>query len=182
MIAWNDVLRQGTERLDTDMVVQQWLPGQDKHTRHFAEIGGKIIMSNHKSFYFDMTYAQYPLKNTYAFKPSQYGINDKNKMLGVEGEMWTEWVPSVSKMQFMLHPRMEALAEVAWTPESSRDFNDFRARYEGYKSVYKQLGINFAADSICMPKNLLKRAHIRRKFTFGDPDLEFRENNKQKEK
>lgn len=182
MIAWNDVLRQGTERLDTDMVVQQWLPGQDKHTRHFAEIGGKIIMSNHKSFYFDMPYAQYPLKNTYAFKPSQYGINDKNKMLGVEGEMWTEWVPSVSKMQFMLHPRMEALAEVAWTPESSRDFNDFRARYEGYKSVYKQLGINFAADSICMPKNLLKRAHIRRKFTFGDPDLEFRENNKQKEK
>ena len=48
--------------------------------------------------------------------------------------------------------------------------------------MYKQLGINFAADSICMPKNLLKRAHIRRKFTFGDPDLEFRENNKQKEK
>lgn len=182
MIAWNDVLRQGTERLDTDMVVQQWLPGQDKHTRHFAEIGGKIIMSNHKSFYFDMTYAQYPLKNTYAFKPSQYGINDKNKMLGVEGEMWTEWVPSVSKMQFMLHPRMEALAEVAWTPESSRDFNDFRARYEGYKSVYKQLGINFAADSICMPKNLFKRSRIKRKFTFGDPDLEFRENNKQKEK
>ena len=62
------------------------------------------------------------------------------------------------------------------------EINDFRARYEGYKSAYKQLGINFAADSICMPKNLLKRAHIRRKFTFGDPDLEFRENNKQKEK
>lgn len=182
MIAWNDVLRQGTERLDTDMVVQQWLPGQDKHTRHFSEIGGKIIMSNHKSFYFDMTYALYPLKNTYNFKPSQYGIKDSNKVLGVEGEMWTEWVPTVSKMQFMTHPRMEALAEVAWTPESSRDFNDFRARYEGYKSVYKQLGINFAADSICMPKNLLKRAHIRRKFTFGDPDLELRENNKQKEK
>lgn len=181
MIAWNDVLNQGIDRLDDSMVIQQWLPGQDKNTKHFAAHGGKVIMSNHKSFYFDMTYSQYPLANTYKFSPKKYGITDKNCMLGVEGETWTEWIDSFSKVQFHQHPRMEALSEVAWTPEEQRDFKEFLGRYRAYKSVLKPLGIRFAADQIAMPKNLLKRGDVCRKFRCGDPDLEFKENNRLKE-
>lgn len=181
MIAWNDVLNQGVERLDTGMVVQQWLPGQDKNTVNFAKSGGKVIMSNHKSFYFDMTYAQTPLSSTYNFSPKQFGIKDYSAVLGVEGETWTEWIDSFSFLQFRIHPRLEALSEVAWTPESKRDYRQFLKRYEAYKSVYKPLGINFAADKIAMPKNPLKRALIWRKFFFGAPEYEFCENNKLKE-
>lgn len=181
MIAWNDVLNQGVERLDTGMVIQQWIPGQDKNTINFASSGGKIIMSNHKSFYFDMTYAQIPLSNTYKFSPKQYGITDYSAVLGVEGETWTEWIDTFSFVQFRIHPRLEALSEVAWTPESKKNYTQFLKRYEKYKSVYKPLGINFAADKIAMPKNPLKRALIWRKFFSGEPEYEFRENNKLKE-
>lgn len=181
MIAWNDVLNQGVERLDQSMVIQQWLPGQDKNTVRFAESGGKIIMSNHKSFYFDMTYAQTPLSSTYKFSPKHYGINDESAILGIEGETWTEWIDSFSFVQFKIHPRLEALSEVAWTPESKRNYAQFVKRYMAYKSVYKPLGINFAADEIAMPKNPFKRALIYRKFFSGDPEYEFRENNKLKE-
>lgn len=181
MIAWNDVLNQGIDRLDGSMVIQQWLPGQDKNTKKFAAGGGKIIMSNHKSFYFDMTYSQYPLGNTYRFSPKKYGITDKNCILGVEGKTWTEWLDSFSKVQFRQHPRMEALSEVAWTPESQRDFKEFLKRYKSYKSVFGPLGITFAADKICMPKNAFKRAHVCRLFSVGDTDYEFNENNRLKE-
>lgn len=182
MLAWNDILRKGIDNIDKDVLVQQWLPGQDKNTVAFAKSGGKVLMSNHKSFYFDMTYALYPLSNTYNFSPEKYGIQDKNSILGIEGEMWTEWIRSFDKVQFMYHPRMEALAEVAWTNESSRNFDEFYSRYQGYKSVYKHLGINYAEDEICMPKNIFKRANIKRKFRNGDSDLEFKLNNKLKEK
>lgn len=181
MIAWNDVLNQGIDRLDGSMVIQQWLPGQDKNTKHFAASGGKIIMSNHKSFYFDMPYAQYPLANTYKFTPEKYGITDYDSVLGVEGETWTEWIDSFSKVQLHQHPRMEALAEVAWTPAKKRDYAQFLKRYKAYQSVFKPLGINFAVDKIAMPKNPLKRGSVCRKFRSGDPDYEFNENNRLKE-
>lgn len=181
MIAWNDVLNQGIDRLDGSMVIQQWLPGQDKNTKNFAASGGKIIMSNHKSFYFDMPYAQYPLANTYKFKPEKYGITDYGSVLGIEGETWTEWIDSFSKVQLHQHPRMEALAEVAWTPVAKRDYSQFLERYKAYQSVFEPLGINFAADQIAMPKNPLKRGSVCRKFHSGDPDYEFNENNRLKE-
>lgn len=181
MIAWNDVLNQGIDRLDGSMVIQQWLPGQDKNTKNFAQSGGKIIMSNHKSFYFDMPYAQYPLSYTYNFAPEKYGIKDYNSVLGVEGETWTEWMDSFSKVQLHQHPRMEALAEVAWTERSKRNFSQFLKRYNAYQSVFKPLGINYAVNEIAMSKNPLKRGSICRKFHSGNPDYEFDENNKLKE-
>lgn len=181
MIAWNDVLSQGCDRLDNSMVIQQWLPGQDKNTQKFAASGGKIIMSNHKSFYFNMTYAQYPLKNTYCFSPKKYGIKDNSCVLGVEGETWTEWIADFDQVQLHLHPRMEALSEVAWTPESSRSYKRFLNRYAGYKGVFRALGINYAADGIAMPKNAIKRGHVCRLFHNGAPDFEYYENKKIKE-
>lgn len=180
MVAWNDVLRKGIDNIDKNTVVQQWLPGQDKNTKNFAANGGKIIMSNHRSFYFDMPYAKYPLSNTYDFSPSQFGV-EKENVIGVEGELWTEWIRNFSKIQFMAHPRMEALSEVAWTAEEKRDFTEFYSRYNGYKGALDKLGINYAENEICMPKNPLKRLIINGKFFKGDPDFEFTENNKLKE-
>lgn len=181
MIAWNDVLNQGTDRLDNSVVIQQWLPGQDKNTRRFAENGGRLIMSNHKSFYFDMTYSETPLSYTYNFSPKRYGISDYSSVLGVEGETWTEWIENDDQLQFRHHPRLEALSEVAWTEESKRGFAQFLERYKAYKSVYKALGMNFAADQIAMPKNPLKRARVCYKFHNGSPNMEYYENNKLKE-
>ena len=128
-----------------------------------------------------MTYAKYPLKNTYDFSPKKYKIQNESCLIGIEAQVWTEWIRTFDKVQFMAHPRMEALAETAWTPDCEKDFKDFLGRYEGYKSVYASLGINFAADEICMPKNRIKRSYIVRRFFSGNPDYEYNKNNKLKE-
>ncbi|MCD7873142.1 MAG: beta-N-acetylhexosaminidase [Clostridiales bacterium] len=181
MLAWNDILKEGCESIDSDVLVQQWLPGQDKNTVEFAEKGGNVLMSNHKSFYFDMTYSQYPLKNTYTFSPKQYGIKNEKSIVGVEGEVWTEWIRNFDKVEFMTHPRMEALSEVAWTEEADRNFKEFYARYKKYKSVYNYIGVNYAENKICMPKNAIKRAKVVSKFHKGNPDYEYCENKNLKE-
>lgn len=175
MIGWNEVLR--VDGIDESAVAQYWEPGRDKNVEKFASAGGKIIMSKHQSFYIDHPYAIYPVKNTYNFAPENYGVS-KDKVLGVEGELWTEWVATPEKADFMYHPRMEAISEVGWTDIKNRSYGEFVKRYKGYKSIYPHLGITYAVDKIAMPKNPLRRAKLASLFRGGDPDYEFKLNKK----
>ena len=99
-------------------------------------------------------------------------------MLGVEGELWTEWIAEPEKLDFMYHPRMEAISEVGWTDIESRNYGEFVKRYRSYKSIYEHLGLTYAVDKIAMPKNLLRRAKLAALFRGGDPDYEFKLNKK----
>ncbi len=178
MVGWNEILR--TDGIDKSSVVQYWEPSRDRKLEKFVNSGGKIIMSKHQSFYIDHPYAIYPIKNTYGFSPQKYGVGSDNteNVLGVEGELWTEWIGTPEKLDFMYHPRMEAISEVGWTDADKRDYNDFVARYRQYKSIYKYLDITYAVDKIAMTKNPFLRAKISKLFRNGDPDYEFKLNNK----
>lgn len=177
LIGWNEILK--AKNLDNSVVAQYWTPKKDNNARNHAQKGLNIIMSNHKSFYFDIPYAQYPLKNTYCFKPEEYGINGSQKsVMGVEGENWTEWTNSLEKLEMKLHPRMEALAESAWSDEAVKDWNDFKERIESFKSYYDYLGINYAVSKIYQPSGLFNRTKIKKLFFNGDTDYEFNMNEK----
>ena len=175
MIGWNEILR--ADGIDDSAVVQYWEPTRDKNVEKFAADGGKIIMSKHQSFYIDHPYAIYPLKSTYKFAPENFGVSKEN-VLGVEGELWTEWIADPEKADFMYHPRMEAISEVGWTDERQRNFGEFVKRYKGYKRIYEHLGITYAVDKIAMPKNFIQRAKAAALFRGGDPDYEFKLNKK----
>ena len=70
-------------------------------------------------------------------------------ILGVEGCVWTEHIATVSQLEFMLMPRMLALAEMAWTPDAGRDYAKFDARLKPFLNQYRAEGIHFydAADA-----------------------------------
>lgn len=180
LIGWNEILKTGN--LDKSITVQYWTPKKDKRAERFANSGGSIIMSNHQSFYFDMTYAQYPLKNTYSYSPEKFGVNKRNiaNVLGVEGENWTEWTDSREKLDLFLHPREEALTEVAWTDEDKRNFADFKLRLDSFKDFYDYLGINYAVDKITALRNPFERLKILKKFSKGDTHFEVKLNKKYK--
>ncbi len=178
VVGWNEVLNNGN--IDNNMVVQCWEDKRLPLVEKYAEGGGNIIMSNHRAFYFDMPYAINPLENTYSFLPKTYGINkeaEKN-VLGVEGEVWTEWIPNTKKLEMQIHPRMEALAEVAWTNPGNRSFQDFQERYGNLKGVYNVVDINRASKKIYSIANGLKRLYYIYKFSHGNPDVEFMANEK----
>ncbi len=178
LIGWNEIL--SAKNLDHSVVAQYWTPKRDKHAERYVNSGGNMIMSNHKSFYFDMTYAQYPLKNTYEYSPEKFGVESRNmkNVLGVEGEMWTEWIDGREKLDLNLSPRIQALSEVAWSPENKSDWNDFKARLDLFKPFYKSLGRNYAVDSVSLVKNPFDRFYIKNKFYRGDTHLEVKLNKK----
>lgn len=177
IIGWNDILSAGN--LDDSIVVQYWTPQRDKKAEAYAKNGGRMILSNHQSFYFDMTYAQYPLKNTYNYKPERFRIAPSDNILGVEGELWTEWIDGKEKLELNTYPRMQALADNAWS-SGEKNLHDFYARLEDFKPFFEYFGIGYAVDKVARASNPVLRIINNKKFYVGDTHAEVKLNNKLK--
>lgn len=180
MIGWNEVLQAGN--LDKSVIAQYWTPQRDRKVEKHCANGGSVILSNHQAFYFDMPYAQYPLKSTYNYSPKKYRIsNQSNNVLGLEAETWTEWIDGREKLDLMLFPRMQALAENAWSEMQNKSFDGFLERLEDFKRCLTLLGVNYAENNVAMPKNPFLRLKINKKFGCGDTHLEVKINKTKKE-
>lgn len=157
LIVWNEALC--ADNLDRSTIGQYWTPKNDKNVRKHLENGGEIIISKHQSFYFDMCYSQYPLKCTYNFEPTAKMIPEKyiSQVLGIEGELWTEWVEDREKIDVQLFPRVLALSEVCWTSDRKKDMNEFLRRMNYHKKILSKLGVNYAEDEVSMPKGFCAR-------------------------
>ncbi|MFR5874980.1 MAG: beta-N-acetylhexosaminidase [Eubacterium sp.] len=185
LIAWNEVLKSNEfNKEDKNTVVQYWTPKRDKKAEEYINSGGEAILSNHQAFYFDMTYAEIPLRKTYSYTPEAFGINSKNikNVLGYEGELWSEWIADSEKLDLCAFPRLQALAELAWSPNEKIDFDDFKARLDDYKPIFDKLGINYAVDKISLPESRKMIYRIMYKFHRGNPYLETELNKKYKAK
>jgi len=64
-------------------------------------------------------------------------------VLGVQANVWTEVIPKPERLQYMMFPRLCALAEVAWTPPARKDSAQFHKRLDAMLERLRNLGINF---------------------------------------
>lgn len=152
MIAWSEA---STARLDTSAVVQLWRGnGRDSVQVHAAR-GGKVIMSPGPRMYIDMKpdssnllglrwAGVVPLRATYDWDPATYhpGVTESS-ILGVEAPLWSETLVTYRDFEFLAFPRLLAAAEVGWTPQSGRDYDEFRARLALQGRRLQALGVNF---------------------------------------
>lgn len=163
LIGWNEILT--TDNLERGVVAQYWTSYRDKNVIRHAADARKFIISKHQYFYFDMPYAKVRLWDTYSFEPEDIALSEENS-LGVEGPLWTEWVPDEARLQFQLFPRIEALSEVAWSPKEARDYDGFRKRLRKRLVALDRLKINYAPENIWdkrgLAANKINHAFVRR--------------------
>ncbi len=174
VIGWNEVL--ASKNTATDVVGQYWTPKKDKNVTKHLKKGGKIILSCHKSFYFDMSYAYCTPKGTYTYEPKKSGIGKELKagVLGLEAQMWTEWITNQDHIFFMLFNRGLALSENAWT--ENKNYKDFCGRLQAHKAFMDKMGLYYGNDHITMRKNKAykKRQAKKNGFTVKHNDAEYR--------
>ena len=86
-----------------------------------------------------------PLEKVYAFNPVPAVLNEEEQkyVLGLEGCLWSEFVDNPNLLEYMVYPRMFAIAETGWVPAQKKDFNDFLSRLEITKKRYDAIGINY---------------------------------------
>lgn len=75
--------------------------------------------------------------------PDEFSKNEAEFVLGAQGNVWTEWMPTEERVEYMILPRMCALAEVVWTNPENKDFVDFKNRLQKLLKIFENKNINF---------------------------------------
>jgi hexosaminidase len=87
-----------------------------------------------------------PLTKIYSYNPTPAVLTpDQQKhIIGVQANLWTEYIPSEIKVQYMVYPRMMALSEVAWSPLANKNYNDFaNVRLPSHLAMLDKNNINY---------------------------------------
>ena len=152
IIGWDEILEGG---LAPNAKVMSWrgIEGGIQACKQ----GHDVVMSPTSHCYFD--YYQFenredeppaiggflPLELAYAFEPIPDGLSpeEAQHILGAEGTLWTEYIPTPELLEYMAFPRLSALAEVVWSPPAMRDYGDFLQRLNGLQQRLKQLNVNY---------------------------------------
>ncbi|MEP6712232.1 MAG: family 20 glycosylhydrolase [Ferruginibacter sp.] len=87
-----------------------------------------------------------PLEKVYGYEPIPAVLNasQQKHILGAQGNLWTEYIKNENKVEYMIFPRMSALAEVLWSPKNKRNWKDFERRLPAVFNYYKSLGTNYS--------------------------------------
>jgi hexosaminidase len=154
LVGWSEIREGGLAR---NAVVMDWIGG----ALEAAGAGHDVIMTPTTHCYLDYYQSAVqalepraiggyiPLEKVYSFNPTPAEL-DRNRhhhILGVQGNVWTEYIASLQHVEYMALPRLAALMEVAWSPKHTRDYDDFRQRLETQYRRYAAMGVNFRRDS-----------------------------------
>jgi N-acetyl-beta-hexosaminidase len=87
-----------------------------------------------------------PLKNVYSFEPTPSSLKPEEAahILGVQGNLWTEYIATEQYAEYMAFPRAAAIAETAWSPKGNKDWDAFLQRLNGLLLHYDAMGINYS--------------------------------------
>ncbi|MEA3421926.1 MAG: beta-N-acetylhexosaminidase, partial [Acidobacteriota bacterium] len=151
LIGWDEILEGG---LSPDATVMSWTGiegGIDAATQ-----GHDVIMVPYSHLYFDGYQADIeieplaigywaPIEKVYEFEPIPEVLTKKQKkhILGAEATLWTEYIATEEYAEYMLMPRISALAEIVWSPKRTRDWDDFAIRLQQQYERYMNLEANF---------------------------------------
>ena len=156
-VGWDDELVAGAQ-LPASEVVMSWHGNDQEHVALEATAQGHdVVLTPQESLYFDHYQSalsdEWPgaapvatLQQTYdtAVIPSGATAVESSHVIGVQGGLWTELVPSFAHDQHALYPRIAALSELGWSAASAHDWNGFLQRLPAELARYRALGIGYA--------------------------------------
>lgn len=153
IIGWDEILDGDINKSATIMSWRGIEPGEKG-----AKMGHDVIMSPTSHCYFDyaQTKEQYsePLtqvhaldvEQVYSLDPAPKTMSEESKkhILGVQANLWTEYISNPNLATYMLLPRMAALSEVQWTSPAQKDFKQFKIRATRLSKLYDKYGYIYA--------------------------------------
>lgn len=150
IIGWDEILEGG---LAPNATVMSWrgVAGGIKA----VEMGHDVVMTPNSHLYFDY-YQNNPevepksiggfitVKKVYNFEPisESFTVQQAKHILGVQANLWCEFIPTFSHVEYMVLPRMSAISEVGWSVKESKDYDGFIKRLLVQHQRYKAMGAN----------------------------------------
>ena len=153
IIGWDEILEGKINQSATIMSWRGVEPGLKA-----AKQGHDVIMTPSSHVYFDHYQAKdtkhepdaiggcSPVEKVYSYEPlpDTLSAEAKSRIKGVQANLWTEYIPFTTQAEYMVLPRMAALAEVQWTPVAKKNFDDFSKRALRLSDLYDRYGYQYA--------------------------------------
>ena len=120
-----------------------------------ANMGHDVVMTPHSFVYLDYYQSKYneplaiggmlDMKKVYTIDIMPAGIEEERRkhIIGAQANVWTEYMPDSRHVEYMVFPRLAALAEALWTSEASLDYDDFTERMNAQYARYDAMDIAY---------------------------------------
>ncbi len=152
LIGWDEILEGGLAPNATVMSWRGTLGGIEA-----SRMGHDVVMTPYSHLYFDYYQSEdrenepfaiggfLPLDTVYSYEPIPGPLRERDaeRIIGAQANVWTEYMKTTDHVEYMLLPRMLALAEVVWTPREQKDYADFLNRLEWHLARFDALGVNY---------------------------------------
>ena len=153
IIGWDEILE---GKINQSATIMSWR-GVEAGLKA-AKQGHDVIMTPSSHVYFDHYQTKdtkhepdaiggcSPVEKVYSYEPlpDTLSAEAKNRIKGVQANLWTEYIPFTTQAEYMVLPRMAALAEVQWTPVAKKNFDDFSKRALRLSDLYDRYGYQYA--------------------------------------
>ena len=150
IIGWDEIIEGG---LSPTATVMSWR-GEEGGIKA-VKAGNQAIMTPGKYCYLDafqdapntqpMAIGGYlTLEKVYSFEPVPDSLSTKEAelILGVQGNVWTEHIPTPEHFEYMIYPRILALAEIGWSPSEVKKWDNFHTRALQAVNILREQGYN----------------------------------------
>ncbi len=152
-IGWDEILE---GEVGPEAVIMSWrgVEGGQEAVR----LGHDAIMVPVTHFYFDYLQSRdvekeplgiggfLPVETVYSFEPFTEDMTPEERahIIGIQANMWTEYIATNEHLEYMLLPRMSALSEVQWCAPENKDYERFLGDMDAMARIYEVLGYNYA--------------------------------------
>ena len=161
LIFWNEVLHGNTKPLGEDITIMAWV-GADQAALSAAKRGMNTILTPQIPYYINRRQSKLEteprsqgwgtetVEAVYNYIPMKGAETTElqNRYMGVQANFWTEWVEEASIVQYLMFPRLAAVAEAGWTPQEKRKYEDFLQRLQAESEYYRLKGLNYGKHVI----------------------------------
>ena len=147
MMGWDEILEGGLSKTATVTWWRTWHP--DAPVQVTAQ-GNDVIYCPGSPMYLSQAEEKTSMRSIYEYdvQPQAMSARQKQHVIGVQGNLWCEYIPTRERMLFQYFPRILALSELAWTKPGQKDYDRFYARLPQQFCMLHKLNVPFRTPSL----------------------------------
>ena len=147
LMGWDEIAEGG---LTKDAHVMWWRNWAPEALVTAAKNGNSMIITPNNKYYFDFKNEQTTLQQVFDYEPvpSDFTPEQEKLVMGIQANLWSEWIPNFERLQYQTFPRILALAETAWAKKESKDYDEFNTRVQLLCDRMDVMNVNYYIPSV----------------------------------
>ncbi|CAM9902032.1 unnamed protein product, partial [Ectocarpus fasciculatus] len=146
LMGWDEIVTGG---LTKDASIMWWRGWRPEAPGIAADNGNDIVITTTDAYYFDYLNEGNPVEKIYNYEPvpDYFTPKQTERVLGLQANLWSEWIPSFKRLQYQAFPRMLAVSENGWATQE-KDFGEFNSRLEKQYSRLDALDVYYYIPAV----------------------------------